>query len=282
VVAWAARPVPTVLLLVGDYLAGMDDLPQPRWRKELIRAWVLCNTWAQNRVAKRSLTFVNSRALYENLRRFVPALAETRTTTLSAADFFVRNDTCAAPPYRLLYAGRLAPEKGLLDLVETLALLVERGVDVVLDLVGWSEPNAPVLGELHERARARGVAGWIHYHGYKPVGPALFAFYRKADLFVIASRSSFEGFPRAIWEAMAHSLPVVATRVGSIPQFAASAASLVRPASPPEMAEAIASLLHNPALRRKRVQKGLELARGNTLERRLEEMISILRDYVSS
>ncbi len=30
----------------GDYLAGIDDLPQPRWRKELIRLWAWVNTWA--------------------------------------------------------------------------------------------------------------------------------------------------------------------------------------------------------------------------------------------
>ena len=38
VVANAARSKPTVLLLVGDYVAGIDGLPQPGWRKELIRA----------------------------------------------------------------------------------------------------------------------------------------------------------------------------------------------------------------------------------------------------
>ncbi len=46
---------------------------------------------------------------------------------------------------------------------------------------------------------------------------------KKADIYVIASRSS-EGFPRTIWEAMAHCLPVVATKVGSIPAFIEGAA----------------------------------------------------------
>ena len=42
--AWSGRPVaraaagvPPVLLLVGDHLAGVDDLAQPFWRKEAIR-----------------------------------------------------------------------------------------------------------------------------------------------------------------------------------------------------------------------------------------------------
>ena len=280
-VAWAARPVPTVLLLVGDYLAGIDDLPQPGWRRELIRFWALWNRWGQDRVARRSLTFVNSRKLYEELKGFVPALVETRTTTLSESDFFVREDTCAAPPYRLLYTGRMAAEKGLLDLVEAVALLVEQGEDVVLDLVGWPDREDSFLELLREQAGARGVADRVRYHGYQPVGPELFVFYRQADLFVIASRSCFEGFPRSIWEAMAHSLPVVATEVGSIPYFVAGAASLVPPGRPDRLADAISLLLHSPSQRREQIQRGLALARTNTLEYQVGRMVSIIQEHIA-
>ncbi|MGQ9715740.1 MAG: hypothetical protein ACUVST_13410, partial [Anaerolineae bacterium] len=50
-IAWAVRPIPTALLLVGDYLAGIDGLPQPWWRKELIRLWSYANFLGQMRVA---------------------------------------------------------------------------------------------------------------------------------------------------------------------------------------------------------------------------------------
>lgn len=280
-VAWAARPVPTVLLLVGDYLAGIDDLLQPRWRRELIRAWAHWNRWGQDRVVRQSLTFVNSRRLYAELQPFALHLVETRTTTLSEADFFVRDDTCAAPPYRLLYAGRMAAEKGLLDLLDALVLLVERGEDVILDLVGWPQKNDPILERLQERAVARGVAERVRYHGYKPVGPELFAFYRQADLFVLASRSSFEGFPRAIWEAMAHSLPVVATRVGSIPAFIQGAAELVEPRNPRALAKGIAALLRAPERRRELIQAGRTLAHQNTLEARTAELMGAVREWLN-
>jgi len=278
-VAWAARPVPTVLLLVGDYLAGIDDLPQPGWRRELIRFWALWNRWGQDRVARRSLTFVNSRKLYEELKGFVPALVETRTTTLSESDFFVREDTCAAPPYRLLYTGRMAAEKGLLDLVEAVALLVEQGEDVVLDLVGWPDREDSFLELLREQAGARGVADRVRYHGYQPVGPELFVFYRQADLFVIASR--FEGFPRSIWEAMAHSLPVVATKVGSIPAYIQGAAQLVEPRDPQALAEGIATLLDSSERRQEFIRAGRNLARQNTLERQSVAMVCQIQDWLS-
>ncbi len=65
--ARAAGDVPVMLLLVGDYLAGVDTLPQPFWRKELIRLWSFYNQQRQLSVAKCSLTFVNSHNLYKEL-----------------------------------------------------------------------------------------------------------------------------------------------------------------------------------------------------------------------
>ena len=103
----AAGNLPTALLLVGDYVTGIDDLPQPGWRKELIRLWAEWNKREQTKAAQHSLTFVNSHKLYEELRPQVPDLVETRTTTLTASDFYEREDTCDQSPYHLLYTGRL-------------------------------------------------------------------------------------------------------------------------------------------------------------------------------
>jgi len=281
-VAWAARPKPVALLLVADYLAGVDELPQPWWRKELIRIWAWGNSWAQMQVAKQALTFVNSRLLYEQLHHRIPHIVETRTTTLSESDFFFREDTCQAPPYRLLYTGRISVSKGLVDIVEALAMVVAQGMDVILDLVGPLEPGDPCLEEIYQMAEARGVRDRVQYHGYRPVGPALFEFYRRADIFVIASRSSFEGFPRVIWEAMAHSLPVVATRVGSIPLFLVHErdAILVPPHSPEDLANAIARTIRDSGLRKLLIGSGMQLARMNTLEARAEELMSRIQDYL--
>jgi len=271
--AHAAGRLPTALLLVGDYVAGAEDLPQPRWRKEAIRLWARWNKHAQTQAAKRSLTFVNSRKLYDELHPQVPYLIETRTTTLTAADFFERADTCQQRPVRLLYTGRMDRAKGLLHMIEALALLVQQGEDVVLDLVGWPQKGDNILDELFRRGRALGIGERIFYHGFKPVGPELFEFYKQADIYVIASTVS-EGFPRTIWEAMAHSLPVVATRVGSIPLFleSAEAAVFTPPNEPPALAEAVSRLLRSSELRHCLIQNAFRLAHENTLEARAAEI----------
>lgn len=278
--AKACKPAPTILLLVGDLLAGVDDLPQPLWRKEAIRAFWKWYSYQQVRVAKRSLTFVNSRLLYNQLDGKVDNLVETRTTTLGKTDFFVREDTCLSHPFHLLYTGRMDPAKGLLDMVMAVSFLVSQGEDVILDLVGWVEEGSTILQDIHQLASKNKVVDRVFYHGSRPVGPDLFDFYKKADIYLIASKSSFEGFPRTIWEAMAHSLPVVATRVGSVPDFIDHEAELVEPNNPIELAKGISRVIHSLEKRRQYISKGLTLARQNSLENQVGEMAREIKNWV--
>lgn len=278
--AKATSTLPVTLLLVGDYLAGINDLPQPWWRKEAIRAWSFWNYRQQFNVAKRSLTFVNSHKLYEQLQPHVPDLIETRTTTLSVTDFYERDDTCQSKPIRLLYTGRMDRAKGLFEMVEAVDMLLKQGHDIILDLVGWPAKGDTIVDELLQNVIAHGLEGRVIYHGFKSVGPELFAYYRQADIYLIASQNS-EGFPRTIWEAMAHSLPVVATKVGSIQAFLGdSTALLVAPSNSSELATAIRRIIVEPALRSKVITQGLKLARENTLEGRAHELITGIKAWI--
>ena len=275
----SVKPLPTIFLLVGDYLAGVDSSMQPWWRKELIRLWSRYNQQQQLKVAQKSLVFVNNQGLYQKYRGKIKVLKVTRTTTLSDKDFFKREDTCHDRPIHLLYTGRMDPAKGLLDIVEALGLLVKQGEEVVLDLVGWPEKGSDILSKIREMAEEEAISERVVFHGYQPVGPELFAFYRNADIYIIASQTS-EGFPRTIWEAMAHSLPVVATRVGSIPDFIEGAAVLVPPRNPQQFAAGIKQLIDNPEIRQQNIKKGLSLAQKNTLEVQVGEMSKMIQAWI--
>lgn len=279
--AKAAGDLPIALLLVGDYLAGINDLPQPRWRKEAIRVWSWWNYRQQLRVAKRSLTFVNSHQLYQQLQGKVPVLVETRTTTLSKNDFFEREDTCQREPYHLLYTGRIDRAKGLFEMIQAVDSLASNGYNVILDLVGWPQKGDQIVEELLEDASRRGIIDRVVYHGFKSVGEELFSYYRNADIYLIASQSS-EGFPRTIWEAMAHSLPVVATQVGSIPHFLTHEqnAWLVPATDTRTLTDSIKALIDSPPLRQQIIRGGRVLAKENTLETRSRELYNSLMDWL--
>jgi glycosyltransferase involved in cell wall biosynthesis len=149
-------------------------------------------------------------------------------------------------PLRLLSVGRLSPEKGQRFLVEAVALLGQRGVDVSCRLVG----DGPERAALEQLSRALGVSDRVRLEG--AVGQdRIQDFYEQADLFVMSSLS--EGLPVALMEAMAKQLPVVAPRITGIPELVESGVHglLFAPASSEALAEAIAALAGDVERRRR-------------------------------
>ena len=102
---------------------------------------------------------------------------------------------------RVLYVGRLSPEKNLLAVVRAAALLSAR-LPVRLVLVG----GGPLEANLRREAAAMGVS--VEFHGVVDQRrlPALYA---SADAFVLASFT--EGHPKVLLEAMSSGLPCVAS-----------------------------------------------------------------------
>lgn len=279
----AVGDLPLAVLLVGDYLAEARAA-QGRLtpRRLIVRLWLEWNLRQQVRIVRKHLTFVNSRQLYQDFAPIAAKIVETQTTTLSSADFFEREDTCAAPPYRILFSGRIVRAKGVTDILDAVLALRDEGVDIRFDLVGLLDPGDDILSELVETARARGAADSVTYHGLKAVGDELFGYYKQADIYAIASRSSFEGFPRTVWEAMAHSTPVIATTVGSIPLFLKDeeTALLVEPNNVPALKAAIRRMIEDAALRRRLIAQGREIVRDNTLENRAGEIVRHLTEWI--
>jgi glycosyltransferase involved in cell wall biosynthesis len=271
---------PMVLLVVGDLVEGLRNLPSLTFHQRIESIWAHWNSAYQLQVAKQNLTLVNSRVLYEKLRSSVPHLVETQTTTLRTEDFFYREDTCLTKPYRLLYTGRMTAGKGLELIVSAVASLVADGFDVVLDLVGMKSAGDSFLERLISHAQSLGVQNRVVYHGYKTIGKELLAYYQRADVFVMASEA--EGFPRTIWEAMATSLPVVSTTVGSVPAFVGDAAVLIPPKDLPALTDALRCVFASQPLRQTLIRKGITLAANNTLDKRADELVEHIKTWLNT
>jgi glycosyltransferase involved in cell wall biosynthesis len=143
----------------------------------------------------------------------------------------------------ILSVGRLSREKGHVDLVEAFAKL-SRSFPIVgtkLVIVG----DGPERRTIENCAAAFGVQDQVVLTGQiRDVRP----YYLLSDLLVLPSHS--EGSPNVLLEAMAAGLPVVATRVGGVPEMVVhdSSALLVDPHRPDKMAASIAMLLADPDL----------------------------------
>jgi glycosyltransferase involved in cell wall biosynthesis len=159
-----------------------------------------------------------------------------------AADLLSRDGArrhLGIPPdrYVLGWVGRISGEKGADVFVRALALLPP-GV------------TASIIGDGRERsaterlAAALGVSDRITWHGTVPDAGRLYAAF---DAFVLSSRT--EGTPMALFEAMSADVPVVATRVGGVPDVTGdgAAALLVPSEDPVALAAAIVELRADPA-----------------------------------
>jgi glycosyltransferase involved in cell wall biosynthesis len=144
--------------------------------------------------------------------------------------------------------GRLSREKGFPDLIDAFSRLGAAG-GAALIIVGEGGERE----RLEEMIRARGLTDRILLLGRRMDVPSLLA---ASDFFVLSSH--WEGSPLALLEAMRAALPVVATRVGTVPTMApdGEAALLVEPRRPDLLAKAMARMMASNGMGRKMGEAG--------------------------
>ena len=171
------------------------------------------------------------------------------------------------PVPRILSVGRLVAFKGFDHLIDACAELVDRGRDVVCEIVGdgpLRENLEAKIGTLNLRSRIT-LLGSL---SQKAVLEKL----RSADIFALASVVDDSGgsdvFPTVILEAMAAARPVVSTRLAGIPELVEHEKTglLVGPGNAAALARALDQLVQQPQLRS---------AYGNAGRARIEEHFRI-------
>lgn len=181
------------------------------------------------------------------------------------------------PPdeYVLGWVGRLSSEKGPDVFLRAVAELAADGRDVAASVVG----EGPRRAELEEMGRELGIGDSVRFHGLVPDAAEL---YRAFDVFVLSSRT--EGTPVSLFEAVHARVPVVATRVGGVPDVVGpEEAKLVSPEDPAALARAVADVRRRPDLARERSRSAARrLEEEFSVEPWLERYASVYRAAVAS
>lgn len=174
---------------------------------------------------------------------------------------------CPSPPDRssdpaVVYVGRLVADKDPLNLVRGFHLAAEQVPDARFHMVG----NGPLRADVERYVNEHGLASKIEL---VPATPDVRPYLRNAWVFALASEQ--EASANVVIEAMAAGLPVVATRVGGIPEVVRDGETglLVDPGNPRRFAEALTELLLDEPKRREMGRKAREWALAN---HSLEEM----------
>ncbi|MCW5799583.1 MAG: glycosyltransferase [Nitrospira sp.] len=135
--------------------------------------------------------------------------------------------------------GRLVPVKGHMVLLEALKILRELHGNVKLLLVG----DGPLRTNLETEAKRLGLEHFVIFSGHQEQPHDLI---NMMDIFLLPSLH--EGIPMVLLEALALNRPVIASRVGGIPEVLSHGRSgiLVSPAKPGALAMAIRDLIEHP------------------------------------
>jgi len=156
----------------------------------------------------------------------------------------------------LIFVGTLKPIKGLDYLIGAMAHIVKEEPQVLLWIIGEDTQQ----GQLQSLAQKMNLQQKIVFTGF--VSPNEIPNYLvAADIFVLSSLG--EGFPNVLLEAMAAGLPIVATKVGGVPEIVTDRENgfLVEPRNSPQLAEKILFLLQNEDVRKQFSANNIEKAR---------------------
>jgi glycosyltransferase involved in cell wall biosynthesis len=200
------------------------------------------------------------------------ATREVIHSTLSSEMFYERGNRAFHSPLRLITVSRLVPLKGLDILLKAMQLLTEQGLEVEW----WCVGEGPARQAIERTAAELGQTQRVKFLGNIPNGPELYRLYQAADIFVLPSLT--EGISQSLLEALAHSLPAVASEVGGIPGVLTNNVHglLVPPGDPVALAAAIHKLAEQPTLAAQLQQAGfarVQNFRADILRQSFREMI---------
>jgi glycosyltransferase involved in cell wall biosynthesis len=160
----------------------------------------------------------------------------------------------------VLFVGRVERRKGAGVLLRAIPLVLAKHPECEFVFAG------SVANDL--RAEAEKLPPAVKFLGMLPHGE-LIGWYQRASVCVVPS--VWDNSPNVIYEAMACGTPVVASRVGGIPELVDDGitGSLVPPRDEKALADAIINLLDNTALRDRMGQRGREKAVGEYRSERI-------------
>jgi glycosyltransferase involved in cell wall biosynthesis len=171
--------------------------------------------------------------------------------------------------------GSLTEEKGHIYLLEAARQFIDKYPECRFLIVG----DGGQRQFLEEKTSRLGLSGRVIFTGSRKEVPEILSM---LDAFVLPSIK--EGLPMALLEAMASRVPVIATKVGAIPNVIEDGISgmLIPPRDPKAIVDAVNSLLSNGHSAQEMAQKGFERVRDNFSSKIMsEKYMAVYKELLS-
>jgi glycosyltransferase involved in cell wall biosynthesis len=181
-------------------------------------------------------------------------------------------------PLRLLFAGALARDQGLYEVLQGLRLARVQEIAASLLVAG----EGPEEGALKRFAASLGLEGCVGFCGAVS-GEAKLALLRGVDVQVVAAHAYSE--PGPLLEGMAAGLPAIATRVGAMPELVTDGVHglFIERRDAHSIARAIATLAADADLVARMSEAcRTRVASGHSVERQAEGIASLYADIIAA
>lgn len=176
---------------------------------------------------------------------------------------------------RVLYVGRVDPEKSISNVVTAFAGVLEKVPEAELVIVGDGTDRRHLM----DLAQALDIQQQVKFLGRVMV-PDIIDIYRSGTVFVTASETETQGI--VLIEAAAIGLPLVAVDAGAVRELCQNKKNgiLCKPRDTEEMAKAIVKILDDEELQEKYSAESLKIAQKHDLNRTLKRFAEIYEEAI--
>ena len=218
--------------------------------------------------------FVNSKALYKKYLKFNPKLVST--SNLDVLDFSSTLNFKFNSPLKILHVGRIDLTKGIIETLEAISHLKDKNIMCHYNIVGWDENGGKNITFIKNKVKELNLNNEVKFCGKKSQGYQLNSFYYNSDIFICASYH--ESMPRTIYESMANSTVVIATKVGSIHLELKNNTNviLINPKKSSDIVKSIKILIENYNLRKKIIKNAYCFAKTKTINHSINSLLKHL------
>jgi len=177
---------------------------------------------------------------------------------------------------RVLYVGRVDPEKSIGNVVTAFAGVAEEVPEAELVIVGDGTDRRHLI----DLARALGIEEKVKFPG-RIMPPDVVEIYHSATVFATASETETQGI--VLIEAAATGLPLVAVDAGAVRELCQNKKNgfLCKPGDIAGMAEALVKILQDADLQQKYGKKSLEISKKHDLNRTLKRFEEIYEEAIT-
>jgi len=258
--------------------APIPYMPKALWR------WV-ARSYSHSQCQQVNHLVIPSQAMLDILRQYgvetpasvLPTGIDLKKFTGGSSAVFRQKYQIPAERPTLVHVGRIAHEKNISFLLDMLAQLKHKQVDVLMIIAG----EGPAYPALQRQSKKLGLQNNLLFTGYFKGHQELINCYCAGDVFVFSSRTETQGL--VVLEAMALGVPVVSTAVmGTKDILKAQQGAVIAEENLEDFANKVHQILQDKTLHQRLSQEGKAYVQKWQAEVMAERMLDVYNQVINS